>query len=151
MLTAAQSAWKMKAVRVDRRRFNHPSARARRCQCETLDCELVAITARNGVKQFRLICEGCDALAPYNIPHEWLTPAERTRARVVQNVIDFDCWGERWPTCARCGSPDAGIEVHHIAPRAYFADADDWPLILLCPACHKRWHQTMNGYRYVDR
>ena len=43
--------------------------------------------------------------------------------------------------CTRCGA--LGAQLHHMAPSAIFADADDWPLAYLCQACHAEWHKTM--------
>lgn len=44
--------------------------------------------------------------------------------------------------CERCGA--LGAQLHHMAPRALFEDADDWPLAYLCQTCHSRWHATMD-------
>lgn len=42
--------------------------------------------------------------------------------------------------CAACGTVGLS-EVHHLAPRARFLDADAWPVAPLCPPCHQRWHE----------
>ena len=36
------------------------------------------------------------------------------------------------------------VEVHHLAPYGRFgADADKWPTVEVCRACHELWHQKM--------
>jgi hypothetical protein len=38
----------------------------------------------------------------------------------------------------------AQVEVHHLAPYARFgADADKWPTVEVCRACHEDWHRKM--------
>jgi len=38
----------------------------------------------------------------------------------------------------------AQVEVHHLAPYGRFgADADKWPTVEVCRACHELWHQKM--------
>jgi hypothetical protein len=53
----------------------------------------------------------------------------------------------RFRLCVRCGRTDA-CELHHVAPRAAFEDADSWPLIALCPSCHSAF--TRGFERYVN-
>lgn len=56
-----------------------------------------------------------------------------TGARVVT-------YGQSEHQCRACG--DLGpTEVHHLAPRARFHDADEWPQVVLCVRCHLRWHR----------
>lgn len=50
-------------------------------------------------------------------------------------------WGD---PCERCGSTD-GSQLHHWAPQAIFADANDWPQSWLCHACHRTWHNAMRA------
>lgn len=45
--------------------------------------------------------------------------------------------------CERCGATEAGVEVHHWAPRHLFDDADNWPVSYLCRSCHTEWHQVV--------
>jgi hypothetical protein len=41
-----------------------------------------------------------------------------------------------------CKTPYQDIERHHIAPVAIFgAEANDWPLIMLCKHHHREWHE----------
>lgn len=44
--------------------------------------------------------------------------------------------------CSHCGAL-AVTELHHYAPQAAFDDADSWPAMDLCGACHSRWHEAM--------
>lgn len=49
--------------------------------------------------------------------------------------------GERY--YRRCDGPCgryAICDMHHLAPRKFFHDADDWPKAHLCDECHDRWH-----------
>lgn len=40
-------------------------------------------------------------------------------------------------------------EYHHFAPRNTFGvEADQWPVLPLCVAHHRAWHQRMDGYRW---
>jgi hypothetical protein len=49
-------------------------------------------------------------------------------------------YGKAEQRCRACGVIGP-TEVHHLAPRARFADADDWPTVALCVPCHLRWHR----------
>ena len=52
--------------------------------------------------------------------------------------------------CERCGDTE-GVELHHYAPRNMFDDYHKWATGHLCPACHRLWHTTMDGYRWRAR
>lgn len=55
-------------------------------------------------------------------------------------------WTSATPPCVVCGA--RGTELHHWAPRHLFGEeADLWPTANLCPACHTRWHTTVEGAR----
>lgn len=43
--------------------------------------------------------------------------------------------------CERCGA--LGAQLHHMAPRRFFEDADGWPTAYLCQTCHAEWHRRM--------
>lgn len=95
------------------------------------------IIAANGAKQPWRRCITCGLLATTNTDVAALPLVFRD----LRNKFDRPC--------QRCGARD-GVEFHHWAPRAIFADADDWPLGLLCRPCHQFWHQTMRragGYK----
>ena len=51
----------------------------------------------------------------------------------------------RFRLCARCGLTGA-CELHHIAPRAAFVDADSWPLVALCRSCHSAFTRGFEAY-----
>lgn len=41
--------------------------------------------------------------------------------------------------CEVCSA--RGVELHHWAPREWFADeCEKWPTGYLCPPCHRYWH-----------
>ena len=109
-----------------------------RCNATT-DTTFVVVIAVNGAKGLRLRCLTClrspdrfDKLYPHSalIPH----------GIDIDSIIVIDVHKSPVP-CERCGSPFA--EGHHWAPRAYFDDADLWPMSYLCVPCHLRWHKIM--------
>ena len=57
-------------------------------------------------------------------------------------VLDRDV---RFRLCSRCERTDS-CELHHVAPRAVFADADQWPVIALCRSCHDAFTRGFEAY-----
>lgn len=51
----------------------------------------------------------------------------------------------RYTICSHCRQTTT-CEAHHTAPQAIFADADEWPMVPLCPACHLLFTQTLEAY-----
>jgi len=51
----------------------------------------------------------------------------------------------RYRLCARCGVT-APCEMHHIAPRALFGDADSWPVVPLCGSCHLEFSNRLEAH-----
>lgn len=103
----------------------------------------VLITA-SGIKQYRSWCRRCSTRSD-SIPH-WIVEgwwADQGFRPVW--LIDTSDSG---PRCAYrgCGLP---AEWHHTAPRNTFGpDAERWPVVPLCPAHHRGWHERMDGYRW---
>lgn len=60
---------------------------------------------------------------------------------VMDGAIDEQC-----QVCGEC----APLERHHLAPCAVFGweEAESWPTIDVCGACHERWHVMMVGYQW---
>lgn len=47
--------------------------------------------------------------------------------------------------CAYCGRNTTELEEHHLSPKVLFKEeADEWPTIMLCKRCHRRWHTRVN-------
>ena len=42
--------------------------------------------------------------------------------------------------CAYKGCTNTNTQRHHIMPRAYQPDANDWPVVVLCSFHHDKWH-----------
>lgn len=51
----------------------------------------------------------------------------------------------RYTICARC-LETLTCEMHHVAPQAAFADADEWPKVPLCPQCHGDFTRGLEEY-----
>lgn len=46
--------------------------------------------------------------------------------------------------CPICSKKVDQLEAHHVAPRELFGDeAELWPTVECCRACHERWHARM--------
>ena len=101
---------------------------------------VVATISANGSKQFRFQCKLCERRGS-PILRTKLDSITMETAPVVANNIT----GEK---CQRCGLWVFGVERHHWAPADVFKDFHQWPTAWLCPKCHHRWHETMNGYRW---
>jgi hypothetical protein len=85
-----------------------------------------------------------------NCPGPFGYPNPDPKRRQERWLFDFcfkDIRHDQTPEpCERCGSSE-GTQLHHWAPTAIFADADDWPTGWLCPRCHAAWHQAMRAAR----
>jgi hypothetical protein len=111
------------------------------CQCGA-GFELARRINSNGVHLWKLRCIGCRRDIGGAIAYERL-PVE---ARELVPELERPDPGRK---CARCGEWKLGVELHHWAPRKFFADADEWPQSWLCPECHHHWHKTMHNQREV--
>lgn len=111
------------------------------CRCSKPFFGIVVVIQANSVRTYKLLCVGCGRLCSNAIPASKLPDWVLSNAPVYRDHMD------QTTLCARCGSND-GVEMHHWAPRSVFDDADEWPVALLCPRCHSRWHEAMNGYHW---
>jgi len=57
-------------------------------------------------------------------------------AAAVESMPIRDGWESH---CAVCGHKGP-TEQHHLAPRALFVNANLWPVVEVCAACHDEWH-----------
>lgn len=75
---------------------------------------------------------------------QWLQERLGIDAKQLPEVR-IDLYYKLCPKCLRTRL----CEMHHVAMRAAFPDADEWPVIPLCPECHDKWTK---GYQaYVER
>lgn len=129
----------MKVVLKDwKQRF---SWRALMCGCD--EAELVMVITADRKKQFRLRCNGAhrNRIDTQNLPYEKLSHKEKSDCEIVRINRPTDDG-----ICERCGK-EGPVQGHHMAPHAYFADANEWPLIDLCQGCHTEWHQKIEGQK----
>lgn len=88
------------------------------------------------------VCRGITHEA-YNVGGSWVSKATAARLSgqdpdafpLIQNHI-------RYTLCLRCRETKV-CQIHHIAPRKLFRDADSWPQIPLCQQCHSEWHAVV--------
>ena len=93
----------------------------------------------NGEEHLNFWCETCARPVTHecygvrgaNVSARWLRDTLGIEPAALP-LLERDV---RLRLCARCSRTDA-CELHHVAPRAAFADADSWPLIALCRSCH---------------
>jgi hypothetical protein len=95
---------------------------------------LFSVVNAGGQLTVVLVCGRCGH-GRVSVPHRMLRDAGITIADVPR-LADH-----RRDYCERCGA--LGAELHHMAPQALFADADDWPLAYLCQPCHVEWHRVV--------
>jgi hypothetical protein len=103
----------------------------------------------NGDEHLSFWCETCErpvthecyAVQGTAVSANWLRDTLRLEPAALP-LLERDV---RFRLCARCGRTGA-CELHHIAPRAAFADADLWPLIALCRACHHAFTSGFEAY-----
>lgn len=125
----------------------HPSARPCSggvCSGCRWDCKHAAtvtgyIIKRNGSMQVRVRCIRCNGEPHHSAPRRGTEYADVLLADLRDSSV-----------CERCGSLE-GVEYHHYAPRNVFPDANKWATGYLCVACHREWHQTMNGYAWTKK
>lgn len=58
------------------------------------------------------------------------------------NYVDVGPSGEV-PSCSYKDCDSEIVEMHHIMPKGYADDADNWPIVPLCPYHHDKWHATL--------
>ena len=54
---------------------------------------------------------------------------------------------EPTPPCSYSGCTETQTQMHHIAPRSIFEDADRYPVVPLCRAHHVAWHQRLDAWK----
>ena len=89
----------------------------------------------NGSYQVKELCVGCyqNVRGSLLVPHAEISNLH-TLPVLKDNLSPL--------TCERCGKIE-GVEEHHWAPKALFADAEKWPTSSLCSVCHIYWHERM--------
>lgn len=112
-------------------------------RCPEQNYEIAAIVAANGVIQFKLRCTTCHRISGGAIARFKLTETERGTVETIRSNINPN------NACSHCGEWTRGVELHHWAPFGQFTDSDNWPTSFLCIDCHRKWHETMNGYKWI--
>lgn len=83
-------------------------------------------------------CTGCDR--PIN-PGQFAAHSRFTTEEL--SAMPWTQESDPMAACQVCGAV-APLENHHLAPRAQFgAEADLWPQVRVCRACHSFWHRAM--------
>lgn len=97
---------------------------------------------------------GLEVARAMDLPFEFIELALKNRNRITGNVVQEDATGSAWnknivrKECELCKKP-AGLEVHHIVPRASASNAiledgtsmnDKRNLMVICQACHDDIH-----------
>lgn len=100
----------------------------------------------NGTLHFAFWCPTCRRAVTaerYPTGGAWVTRdvARRLSARDPE-TFEVLAGELRYRLCVRCRTT-VPCDGHHIAPRALFPDADEWPILPLCDTCHRRWHTIM--------
>ena len=105
--------------------------------------------AANGDEHLSFWCETCTRPVTHecypvrgvNVSACWLRDTLGIEPAILP-LLERDV---RLRLCARCGRTGF-CELHHVAPRAAFADADSWPLIALCRSCHSAFTRGFESY-----
>jgi hypothetical protein len=102
---------------------------------------LTRLTATNGVAMVGWRSTECDHWLRDAKGRAWIPHADLAAAGVdmatIPELVDYSTWA----ICEHCSA--RGVDFHHTAPSAMFADAHLWPIVLLCPACHHEWHRVV--------
>ena len=97
------------------------------CRWQVWSKPVKLVRKSNGYVVGTWVCDGCG--------RQFETGCESPESDLTTDHLGKN------PACERCGAVES--ELHHWAPRALFADAEDWPKSWLCPPCHRLWHRTM--------
>lgn len=89
----------------------------------------------NGTTTWSVRCVGCGQSHAIK-QHD----ANVLQARGYQVAFTILPTGTQDDVCCVKGCGRTDIELHHFAPRSIFPDADNWPVLPLCVACHLHWH-----------
>lgn len=96
--------------------------------------------AQNGARHLCWWCEPCDRNVTFQKSgrrKSFLLPSDIPAGVVLDKLPEFRAV-ERIVECYWCHQP-ARCEWHHIAPKElYGKDADRFPLVPLCAACHRQ-------------
>lgn len=109
--------------------------------CDHADAQLAIQVANNGLCVW---CARCNS----NVTKERGYPgAYIGRDHPTVQGVDFAALpriGEKfYRACSKCRR-FTECHAHHIMPRKLApGEADTWPLVYLCPPCHRRWHRIV--------
>ncbi len=106
----------------------------------------LVITCRNGTHQVQLECSTCGKRSGPLPKSQWSAAILGCATVVTQD----NRTNSHYPACTVIGCPEPGMEHHHFAPVNTFGrtEANRWPVLPLCKAHHRAWHQQMHGYRF---
>jgi hypothetical protein len=110
----------------------------RDCDIHLLDKDPGIMILASGVRRAVNYCILCNQTFDLGVK----LPRDNDHLPIVRDNRNHD------RVCAVCG--EVGAEYHHWAPRSLFADADSWPISLLCPTHHRQWHTTMRAFEKED-
>lgn len=119
----------------------HPTLLTGCAECHTWDWVLNRHVDAGGAECFPYCCAACG--------HK--TNLAETKTFIALNRLSppLHQTGMVRPKCERCGA--SGAQLHHWAPKYFFADANSWPKSYLCQTCHERWHDivtpVLKGFR----
>lgn len=132
-------------------------------QCPHCGSEVICAfrTVKNGHKHITALCTkiDCHHDYPVNGRRRYVPFKHSGGYNISQADLDFiQTQGSQFgikfvevgptgdmPTCGYQGCESNVVEMHHIMPKGYADDADDWPIVPLCPYHHNKWHATLTA------
>lgn len=110
-----------------------------------------AVLQSNGRVSIKAYCQTC-RIASGPLPTAQLAAWGVQWHDVTDVRVNAAATAANFPPCSYENCDGWPTEYHHFAPYNTFGDdANNWPVMPLCAAHHRQWHQTMDGYRWHKR
>ena len=130
-------------------------------KCSACGSKVIGVLqeASNGAKHIKAMCTKIDChrmhsetgqrkflcfshTQNYNLSQSDLDHLHLQKSTFGLNLVPVSSTGET-PACSYKDCTRTFVEMHHIMPRGYLDDADDWPIVPLCVFHHDKWHATL--------
>ena len=130
-------------------------------KCSVCNSDVIGVLfeANNGAKHIRAMCTKIDChrmhsetgqrkflyfkhTNSHNLSQPDLDHLHLHKSTFGLNLVPVSSTGKT-PACSYKDCTRTFVEMHHIMPRGYLDDADNWPIVPLCIFHHDKWHATL--------
>ena len=132
-------------------------------RCNEYMWEVFEKLGADGHAYYGVRCNGCAAFKDLESKNDYWTvqrPGERwprvwrLTKQAAWHLSQQGRWIVQAPTtaeptlpCSYSGCTETRTQMHHVAPRSIFKDADSYPVVPLCRAHHVALHQRLDAWK----